>query len=151
MPIKRLLAICLIAACTSAAWFVLAGTVQLRSAQTGGRLGPEVVKNWGPPLTQEHPSLFYEAPTGAGARRDIQPENSDIVIALTFEPKHKGLLWYRTYKAEFTGTYLVKNPTQIPQTIYASFKFPSADARYDAFSLKFGDKVTDKAPVDGEI
>ncbi len=151
MTIKRLFAIGFIVACTSLAWFFLGGTLQYRSAQTDGRLGSEVVKNWGPLLTQEHPSLFYEAPTGASARREIQPETSDISVALTYEPKQKGLLWYRTYKAEFTGRYVVKNPTPIAQTIYASFKFPAADARYDAFLLRFGDKLTDKAPVNGEI
>ena len=151
MTIKRLLAICLIVGCTSAAWFLLGGTVQYRSNETDGRLGSEVVKNWGPVLTQEHPSLFYEAPTGANARREIQPETSDIAVTLTYEPKQKGLLWYRTYKAEFTGKYLVKNPTPIAQTIYAAFKFPAADARYDAFALRFGDKLSDKAPVNGEV
>jgi hypothetical protein len=151
MTIKRLLAICLIVGCTSAAWFLLGGTLQYRSNQSDGRLGTEVVKNWGPVLTQEHPALFYEAPTSAGARREIQPERSDIAVTLTYDPKHKGLLWYRTYKAEFTGKYVVKNPTPIAQTIYAAFKFPAADARYDAFSLRFGEKLTDKAPVNGEI
>lgn len=90
MTVKRLLAIFLIVGCTSAAWFLLGGTVQYRSSQTDGRLGSEVVKNWGPLLTQEHPSLFYEAPTGASVRRDIQPETSDISVALTYEPKQKG-------------------------------------------------------------
>ena len=134
MTIKRLLAICLIVACTSIAWFLLGGTLQFRSDATDGRLGSDVVKNWGPVLTQEHPSLFYEAPTIASARREIQPEASDIAVTLTYDPKQKGLLWYRTYKAEFTGKYVVKNPTTIAQTIYVSFKFPAADARYDAFS-----------------
>jgi hypothetical protein len=151
MTIQRLFAICLIVGCTSVAWLLLGGAVQYRSIQTDERLGSEVVKNWGPLLTQEHPSLFYEAPTGANARREIQPENSDIEVKLTYEPKQKGLLWYRTYKAEFTGKYIVRNPTPIAQTIYASFKFPAAEARYDAFSLRFGDKLTDKAPVNGEI
>ena len=151
MTTKRLIAICLIVLCTSVGWFLLGGTVQFRSNQTDERLGSEVAKVWGPVLSQEHPSLFYEAPTSAGARRAIQPEKSDIAVKLTFDPKQKGLLWYRAYKAEFTGKYLVKNPTPIAQTIYAAFKFPAADARYDAFSLRFGDKLTDKAPVNGEI
>ncbi len=151
MTTKRLLAICLIVGCTSIAWFLLGGALQFRSDETAGRLGPEVVKNWGPLLTQDHPSLFYEAPTVGNARREIQPERSDVSVTLTYDPKQKGLLWYRTYKAEFSGKYIVKNPTPIPQTIYASFKFPAADARYDAFSLVFGDKLTDKAPVNGEI
>ncbi len=151
MTTKRLIAICLIVLCTSAGWFLLGGTLQFRSNQTDERLGSEVAKVWGPVLAQEHPSLFYEAPTSAGARRAIQPETSDIAVTLTFDPKRKGLLWYRTYKAEFAAKYLVKNPTPIPQTIYAEFTFPAADTRYDSFSLKFGEKLTDKTPVNGVI
>ncbi len=151
MTIKRLIAICLIVLCTSAGWFLLGGTVKFRSNETDERLGGEVAKVWGPVLAQEHPSLFYEAPTSAGARRAIQPEKSDVAVTLTYDPKQKGLLWYRTYKVAFTGEYLVKNPTQIPQTIYVEFKFPAADTRYDSFSLKFGEKLSDKTPVDGVL
>lgn len=151
MTIKRLLAICLIVGCTAVAWFVLGGALHMRSSSSQSLLGPEVVKNWGPTLAQEHPSLFYEAPTSARSRREIQPERSRIQVALDFQPKRKGLLWHRTYVADFTAEYLVKNPTPIPQTIYAVFRFPSAEARYDRFTLSFGDKRTDKAPVDGAI
>lgn len=151
MTIKRLFAICLIIACSSVAWFLLAGTVQFRSNQTDGRLGNEVGKNWGPVLVQEHPSLFYEAPTSGQARREIQPEKSEISVALKSDPKQKGLLWYRTYSVDFQSEYVVRNPTPVAQTIYAEFAFPAADARYDQFSLKFGDRLTDKTPVDGRI
>src|SRR3954471_22686704 len=134
MTIKRLLAICLIIGCTAAAWFLLGAAVQVRSNETDERLCSEVVHNWGHVLTQEQTALFYEAPTSAQARREIQPEKSNLTVALSFEPKQKGLLWYRTYKVDFTGEYLVKNPTPIAQTIYAVFKFPAVEARYDAFS-----------------
>ena len=58
MTIKRLIAISIIIACTAAAWFILAGTVNLRSASTSARLTPEVEKNWGPVLKQEQPALY---------------------------------------------------------------------------------------------
>jgi hypothetical protein len=151
MTIKRLLAICTIVACTAIAWFLLAGAVRFRSGDNDSRLSAEVVKNWGPVLSQQHPILFYESPTGARSRREIQPERSDVTVKLTYDPKQKGLLWYRTYFVDFEAEYRVKNPTPIAQTIYAAFRFPDAEARYDKFSLIFGDKLTDKAPVDGEI
>ena len=151
MTIKRLLAICTIVACTAIAWFLLAGAVRFRSGESNSRLSAEVVKNWGPVLSQQHPILFYESPTSARSRREIQPERSDVTVKLTYDPKQKGLLWYRTYFVDFEAEYKVKNPTKIPQTIYAVFRFPTADARYDKFSLTFGDKANDKAPVDGEI
>ena len=151
MTTKRLIAICLIVTCTTAAWFLLAGTLQFRSNDTDSRLGSEVARVWGPTLTQQPPALFYESPASANAVREIALEKSDVRIALNYDPKQKGLLWYRTYTADFDAEYSVKNPTPIPQTIYAVFKFPAADARYDRFSLEFGEKRTDKAPVDGEI
>jgi hypothetical protein len=151
MTIKRLLAICVIVGCTAIGWFLLAGAVTFRSGDSNSRLSAEVVKNWGPVMAQQHPTLFYESPTSARLRREIQPEKSDITVKLTYDPKQKGLLWYRTYVATFKAEYLVKNPTPIPQTIYAVFRFPNAEARYDGFSLVFGGKLTDKAPVNGEI
>lgn len=151
MTIKRFIAITLIVGCTALAWFILAGTVRFRSAGTESRLTPEVAKNWGPILTQQHPTLHYEAPAEADARREIQPERSDVRIAIRYEPKNKGLLWYRTYQVDFAAEYLVKNPTPIPQTIYATFRFPAAEARYDQFALSFGEKATSKEPSNGVI
>jgi hypothetical protein len=151
MTVKRLLAISCIVACTGVAWFLLAETVNIRSASTSARLTPEVEKNWGPVLKQEQPTLYYETPGDGRSRREIQPEQSSIQVTLTYEPKNKGLLWYRTYFADFEAEYLVKNPTPIPQTIYAAFHFPAADARYDRFSLTFGEKTTDKEPENGQL
>jgi hypothetical protein len=142
MNIKRLLAIMFIIGCTSVCWITLAGTVQFRSSGTQSRLTPEVSKNWGPVLKQEHPILYYEAPAEANTRREIQPERSEITVNLGYDPKNKGLLWYRTYTVDFDATYRVKNPTPITQTIYAAFRFPAEDARYDNFSLVFGNKST---------
>ncbi len=151
MTIKRLIAIIAIAGCTAAAWFLLAGTLQFRSAATASRLTPEIATNWGPVLRQEPPRLYYESPAESAAQREIQLERSDITVALAFEPKNKGLLWYRAFTADFEATYLVRNPTPIAQTIYVAFKFPAASARYDHFALSFGDQPTEKEPVNGAI
>ena len=151
MTIKRLTAIAIIIACTALAWFLLASAVNFRSNSSDSQLSQEVAKNWGPALTQEPPRIYYEAPNSTNARRELPLESSKVSVTLDYQPKQKGLLWYRTYNADFAAEYVVKNPTPIPQTIYVSFRFPAADARYDRFSLKFGDKLTDKSPVDGEI
>jgi hypothetical protein len=151
MSLARLCAIALIIVCTAVAWFILGGAIAFRTSSSEGTLSAAVARNWGPELRQEQPALFYEAPTSSRARREMQPESSEIHVQLVFEPKQKGLMWYRTYTADFEATYMVRNPTPIAQTIYASFRFPAADARYDRFALTFGDKVTDRAPVNGEI
>jgi hypothetical protein len=61
-------------------------------------------------------------------------------VDLRYEPKKKGLLWYRTYLVDFRGEYSVQNPTQITQTIYVRFEFPAADASYSDFSFLIDDK-----------
>lgn len=151
MTIPRLLAVAGIAGCTAVGWFILGGAIAIRSRDGAQRLAPEVAGNWGPPLSQTHPVLFHETPGGGSLMRQFQPEASDIKVSLRHEPKRKGLLWYRTYAVDFEAGYQVKNPTPIEQTIHVSFRLPAENARYDRFSLQFGDKVTDKAPVAGEI
>src|ERR1700761_2859614 len=101
MTIKNLIAICIIAASTAIAWFALAGVLSIRSESSDSRLSPEITRNWGPELTQQAPAFFYEAAAGTGTRMDIAPESSDIHVKLVFDPKQKGLLWYRTYSVHY--------------------------------------------------
>ena len=90
MTVKRLIAIAVIVVCTSAAWFILATAIGVRSSDAESRLNPELTKNWGPVLTQHHPTPYYEAPAETNAHREIQPERSDITVSLHYEPKNKG-------------------------------------------------------------
>ncbi len=151
MSIMRLIAIAAIAGCTAVGWFILGGAITVRSKSGAQRLGPEVARNWGPVLQQVHPVLSHETPGGGNLTRSFQPEASEIKVSLRHEPKQKGLFWYRAYAVDFDAVYQVKNPTPIRQTIYVSFRLPADGARYDRFSLKFGDKTTDKAPTQGEL
>lgn len=151
MNVTRLFAILFIIAGTAVAWLVLGSALTLRTEKSGALLGRAVEGNWGVPMRQMHPEIFYISPTSANARRAILPESSDIKVDLDFDKKRKGLLWYRTYKVDFEADYIVKNPTPITQTIYIAFKFPAKEARYDRFSFVLGEKKTDKAPREGSI
>ncbi len=151
MSLKHLAAIVGILLCTAVAWFTLGSAVVFRSRSANAELSEEVVRNWGPALAQEQPTLSYESPTAGLPPRTILPTSSKIDVDLSYEPKQKGLLWYRTYFVDFTAEYLIQNPTPIAQTIYASVQLPNKDARYDAFAFKLGGKLTDKAPVNGVI
>ncbi len=151
MNVTRLFAILFIVAGTAVAWLVLGSTLTYRTELSGNRLGKAVEGNWGVPMRQMHPEIFYVSPTAAKARREIHPQSSDIKVKLDFDKKKKGLLWYRTYKVDFEADYIIENPTPITQTIYISFKFPAKDARYDRFSFVLGEKQTNKAPRDGGI
>ncbi|MCB1232116.1 MAG: inner membrane CreD family protein [Verrucomicrobiae bacterium] len=147
----RLFAILCIVLGTGIAWFILGSAITVRTEGTDSRLCETVASNWGQPMEQVHPSAFYITPTAARTRRVIQPETSRISVNLRSDPKKKGLLWYRTYTAEFEGDYVLKNPTPISQTIYVHFEFPAKGARFDKFAFVLDDQQTDQAPRDGII
>lgn len=151
MTPTRLLAIALIVACTAGAWFILGGALTVRTKTADARLGETVAGNWGQPMAQSHPRIFYISPTAARTKRDIQPEVSEIEVSLRSDPKKKGLLWYRTYLVDFEAVYLLRNPTPITQTIYVEFEFPAEEIRFDRFLFQLGDEQADKSPRDGEI
>jgi hypothetical protein len=151
MKVSRLFAILFIVAGTAVAWLVLGSALTMRTQQSSVHLGKAVEGNWGVPMRQFHPEVFYVSPTAAKVRREIYPDSSDIKVSLRSDEKKKGLLWYRTYKVDFQANYIVKNPTPITQTIYISFRFPANETRYDQFSFVLGEKQTNKAPHDGGI
>src|SRR6476659_9248236 len=144
MTFLRLLAIGLIIVCTAIGWFILGSSVLVRSGASLDNCGPAVTGGWGPVMFQSHPVIYYNSPGSADGRHLIQPSQSDITVDLRYEPKKKGLLWYRTYLVGFRGEYSVQNPTQITQTIYVRFEFPAANASYSDFSF-----VIDGKPVSG--
>jgi hypothetical protein len=151
MNAKRLFAIGFIFCCTAAGWFLLGHTLDWRSRTLNRRLDQEVAGNWGTPIEQHYPCIYYLAPTGIDSRRTIQPERSRISVELQHDPKKKGLLWYRTFRADYQAEYLIRNPTPITQTIYVRFDFPADGIRYDRFTLALGDRTTGKAPENGAI
>jgi Inner membrane protein CreD len=140
MTFPRLLAIGGIIVCTAVGWFILGSSVLVRSGVSLNNCGPAVTGGWGPIMLQPHPVTYYNSPGSADGRHLIQPSRSDVSVDLRYEPKKKGLLWYRTYLVDFRGEYSVQNPTQITQTIYVRFEFPAADASYSDFFFAIDDK-----------
>jgi hypothetical protein len=151
MTVFRLFAIGVIVACTTAAWFMLAAALKVRTESTGDRLEAAVAGNLGNSMVQEHPGLYYLSSTSANMKRHIQPVRSRVNVRLDYAPRNKGLIKYRAYDATFDGEYVIRNPTPITQTIYIRFAFPARDSRYDKFTLSIGGKVTDRMPANGEI
>jgi len=159
MTIKRLIAIVFILLCTTAAWVILGASLQFRTETSSNAQGHAVAGVWGPPMTQQHPVVYYLSPGSPNGRHLIQPEESAVKVALKYEPKKRGLLWYRTYLVDFTGDYTIKNPTLITQTIYVKFQLPSDAASYNQFSFvlngkpstdesKAGDGITEAVTLD---
>jgi len=148
----QILAIGLIFAGAAVAWFTLGSALTLRTAQSASELEQSVKSGWGPPLVQEHPVAWYLSPTGDRGRKMLHPQASSIAVDLVYEPKQKGLLWYRTYGAGFSAVYEFENPTPIAQTIYVSFRLPDKGSSFTDFSLRIGEnEPTARSPTDGEI
>ncbi|CAA6689917.1 MULTISPECIES: inner membrane CreD family protein [unclassified Lentimonas] len=136
LTVLSLLAVGFIYICTAVAWFILGGALTHRSVDRSGAFTHEVMKGWGPELRQAHPIAWYDSPAGASGRSAVSPSASQIDVKLGYEPKRKGLFWYRTYKTEFEAHYEIPNPTPIDQTVYVAFTLPSQDASFNAFTFE---------------
>jgi hypothetical protein len=110
----RIAAITFILACTSAAWFILAATIEHRTYQSDDRLRPGVASVWGSPQEQRPPSASYEM-VGPTATIHLPLESSRINVGLNLDYRQKGLLWYSTYVVDFDGQYAFRNPADGPQ------------------------------------
>ena len=136
LTVLSLLAVGCIYLCTAVAWFILGGALTHRSVDRSGNFKHEVMQTWGPELRQAHPVAWYDSPAGATGRSAVSPSASAIDVKLGYEPKRKGLFWYRTYTTEFEANYGIPNPTPIDQTVYVAFTLPSQDASFNAFTFE---------------
>ncbi len=146
---KHYLAIATVLILAAVAWITLGAALTQRTSDAASRMDSSIATTWGPPLAQSHPTVYYLSPT-AGGKRPIDPKASEIEITVHSDPKKKGLRHYRTYTADFIGTYQLHNPTPVTQTIYTRFRLPG-EARYEQFSLSIGEKISTKAPANGQI
>ena len=152
MNIRRIIAIIFIFAATTAGWFILGGALTLRTEDRSGLLGSAVDEGWGPPLTQLHPATWYLTPGAAQPAVTLPPSAGDVHVQLDYEPKKRGLMWYRTFSVQFSSEYVVVNPSPVTQTIYVRFQLPVADLTYRNFSLRLGDaEPSERTPENGVI
>jgi hypothetical protein len=152
MTVPRLLAVLFIFICTAFAWFLLGGALDFRTRQSDLSMNNAVSGAWGPSMVQQQPSAYYQSPGVKDGRALLRPAQSKVDMTLQYEPKRKGLLWYRTYLAGFRGEYTCENPTPIPQTIFVTFCLPAAEASYNQFSFTLNGKpttanVSGRAPI----
>ncbi|MEQ1751087.1 MAG: hypothetical protein ABL974_16785, partial [Prosthecobacter sp.] len=138
MSIQRLAAIAVIFIGTTIAWFILGTAMQQRTNQQQSQLTGEVTDVWGPSLQQLHPSAYYVTAASANGRKLLQPTLSKVTVSLNYEPKKRGLLWYRTYGARFEAEYEIANPTPVTQTVYVRFELPGKKASFHDFSFDLG-------------
>jgi hypothetical protein len=149
---KRLAAIIFIFLCTSAAWMILGGTIMARTENLGPLLKDRVSSTWGTPQAQTPPTASYDTEVDKPTEKEVDGrktvehqkvtktteltlEGSAIKVNLDLEHRQKGLLWYATYKVDFSGDYTFVNSSDSPQHVNLRFAFPSEKAIYDGFRV----------------
>lgn len=150
MTILRLVAIALILCIATIAWFVLGASVTARSGEFDSRLANEVAQLWGGPHRQVAPSILIERErqetetVNDKTIRRMVVEHEPLPLAssridadLRLDHRQKGLLWYDTYTVSFTGQYTAFNRESGPRRLVARLAFPSKEALYDQFTVRF--------------
>ena len=156
---RRIIAITFIFICTSIAWGILGGTIFSRTYDSGVVSSPQVASLWGtpqnqaPPTASFHTKLEKKLEVFENGQKVVKPffeefdtplplESSRIKVDLDLKHRQKGLLWYSTYKVNFSGAYGFRNTSDKEQTVNFHLPFPTSQAIYD--NLTF---VVDGVPV----
>ena len=146
--IKRLLAIGFIFACTSIAWFILAGVTTSRTYIADSNLRSQVERIWGSPQTQLPPAATWSEMTtrqvesvedGKKIIKTVERRidhavalaASNVDVALKLDHRQKGLLWYSTYGVEFAASYVIANDTGAARVVDVALAFPAKNAVFD--------------------
>lgn len=162
--IVRLFAIGFIFACTSIAWFILAGVTSHRTGAADQGLRQQVEQVWGAPQAQLPPSATWtervarkvsKTENGKEVTRVVEIEVSralelqsgNVDVALRLDHRQKGLLWYATYGVDFAASYAIVNTTGVSREIVIALPFPSKNAVFDDLQFELAGKAWLAAPV----
>jgi inner membrane protein involved in colicin E2 resistance len=169
---QRIAAIVFIFVCTAVAWIALGGTLLYRTYSANDALTGRVQSTWGVPQVQGPPAATYsikiEKPSvveenGKKVNRVVTEdeqiylplEASRVNVDLDLEHRQKGLLWYSTYKINFSGVYTFQNPASAEQEVTLSFPLPATEAVYDDVVMTANDRplqlLTTKDALSGSI
>ena len=145
---KKIIAIAFIFICASIAWAILGGTIFSRTYDSGLISSNKVASTWGTSQNQAPPSASFtdeiprkEEVLENGKKvvktvkdkvvHELQLESSRIHVNLDLQHRQKGLLWYSTYKVDFSGVYGFVNGSDKQQAIEFKLVFPTTQAIYD--------------------
>ncbi|HEU4770115.1 MAG TPA: inner membrane CreD family protein [Pyrinomonadaceae bacterium] len=144
----RIIAIVFIFILTSIAWGILGGTILTRTYDSSANSSSRVESTWGTKQNQAPPTALFRTPV---EKKEEVVENgkkfiktttevvvttlplasSKVDVKLDLEHRQKGLLWYSTYKVDFSGNYIFRNESDKEQSVQFDLKFPTTQAIYD--------------------
>ena len=149
---RRIAAIIFIFACSAVAWVILGSTLLVRTYAASDTLNGQVQSIWGAPQVQSPPTATYtvasqktveSAENGISIKRveeahtavTLPMDASVINVELGIDYRQKGLLWYSTYQAGFSGSYTFRNSTNAEQNVNFCFPLPAKQAIYDDVAM----------------
>ena len=145
---KRIIAIAFIFICTSVCWAILGGTIFSRTYDSASTSSDRVASTWGTTQNQAPPTASFK--TKFQRQEEVSENGSKVVrtkeeefetpltleqsvvdVNLDLHHRQKGLLWYSTYKVDFSGQYTFHNPSDKEQLLQFKLQFPTSQAIYD--------------------
>src|SRR5215510_9642789 len=142
---KRIIAITFIFVCTSVCWGILGGTIFSRTYDSASTSSSHVASTWGTEQNQTPPTAVFK--TKVQRQEEVSEngikvirmkeeehetpltlEESAVGVNLNLEHRQKGLLWYSTYRVDFSGVYTFRNPSETEQLVEFKLPFPSSQA-----------------------
>ena len=166
---RRIIPLVVIFFFASVAWIILGGSTEYRTRSQDSKLKRQVGQLWGTVQRQEAPRAFYrtnvikELETIENSEtvirriketsdHNVTLDSSNMVVDLQLKHRRKGLLWYSTYRVEFSGLYLLKNNTGEEAEFHFAYYFPSKDGLYDDFAIKMdGARISEFSPDSGKV
>jgi hypothetical protein len=165
VTVRRLIAIAVIFAGCSAAWFALGASVVTRTGEYDRHLRQDVALLWGDVHAQRAPEAavarvregtetVVETRDGKVFAREVKSTVTDwpaarlvstsANVTLDLEHRQKGLLWYDTFEVTFHGTYVFENPDDAERLMRFTFAFPAEHAIYDDFTITIDGAATNR-------
>jgi Inner membrane protein CreD len=150
LSVRYLVGIGLVLLAATFGWFVLAGTIGLRTAQSDTAQRDALAGLWGGAQAQRQPAFTAVVPNGARHWRteDLAVWSSRIDVALALDLRRKGLLWYNTYGVDFSGTYRIPNEGHSMQLALA---LPADGATYDGVAVFVDGRQVDATSSAGRL
>jgi hypothetical protein len=150
LSVRYLVGIFLVLLAATLGWFVLAGTIGLRTAESDTAQRAALAGLWGGAQEQRQPAFTTVVPNGARHWRteDLAVWSSRIDVALALDLRRKGLLWYNTYGVDFSGTYRIPNEGRSMQL---ALTLPADAATYDGVAVFVDGRQVDATSGGGKL